>query len=149
MGNGFFGNQAFPRDWAATHNKSIVTTGNAIAATLSISQTLASLFGQTASAINDAWKAYPFLERGVYHLRFTGEKTASSGILTVGLDGSTIGTIDWYNVAPVFNSVQSILSLSVATSGNHTLTGLMATKNGASAGFDCLLTMYAFEYVSA
>ncbi|HEY8998887.1 MAG TPA: hypothetical protein VIM53_01070 [Candidatus Saccharimonadales bacterium] len=65
----------------------------------------------------------------LYHLPFTNR-----GIYTIKIDSTTVGTIDGY--AGSLATARSVLTnISVATSGQHTVTLLMATQNASSTGF--------------
>lgn len=65
----------------------------------------------------------------LYHLPFTNR-----GIYTIKIDGTTVGTIDGY-AASLAAARNTLTGLSVATSGQHTITLLMATQNVSSSGF--------------
>lgn len=64
-----------------------------------------------------------------YHLVFT-----SYGIYTIKIDGTSVGTIDGYALS-LATVRDTLTGISIATSGQHTLTLLMATKNASSSGY--------------
>ncbi len=65
----------------------------------------------------------------LYHLPFTNR-----GIYTIQIDGSSVGTIDGY-AASLAAARGTLTGVSIASSGQHTLKVLMATKNASSSGF--------------
>lgn len=76
-----------------------------------------------------------FIDAGTYTFGLLHGRASTRGIYTVTLDGgSSLGTIDGYSVSsgPTFGEVTSI---TVATSGIHTITLTMATKNASSSNY--------------
>jgi|GEM_PF-1769189 len=71
---------------------------------------------------------------GTHTLEFFHLPFQSRGIYTLQIDGTTVGTIDGYTTGLV--PTRSVLTgIVVSTSGQHTLTVLMATKNPSSSGY--------------
>ena len=71
---------------------------------------------------------------GTFTLSILGSTTSNSGISTVYIDGVSQGTLDWYSGSSVYNVVKT-LSITLTTSGLHTLSFKMATQNGSSNGY--------------
>ena len=80
------------------------------------------------------------LAAGTWTIMFTYVKTSASGIATVSLDGSDIGTIDtWKSSGLQPNFRSSIASIVVASPGVKELKVSTATKNASSTDYDFLL----------
>ncbi len=62
-----------------------------------------------------------------------------SGIITVSLDGSSVGTIDLYSAGVADNVQQSLTGVTVAATGVKAVRLTMATKNASSSAYDCVL----------
>ncbi len=67
------------------------------------------------------------------HLVQTGN---SNGIVTLQLNGATVGTLDTYTAGGAFNVRQNVAGIAVASPGRARLRLLMASKNGSSAGYE-------------
>lgn len=97
----------------------------------------------TSHATGDAFENYVYLSAGTYTLRCIGIAGASEGLGTLALDGTTIGTVDFYAVGTAKNTVKEIAGIVVATNGLKTLRTTI-TKNGASADYYYEPTSYEF-----
>ena len=62
-----------------------------------------------------------------------------SGIITVSIDGSSVGTIDLYSASVLDNVQQSLTGISVAATGVKAVRLTMATKNAGSSAYDCVI----------
>ena len=104
--------------------------------TLSMSTSF--MFGtvlQSSSAQN-ATITYSFwAPKGAFTLSLMHRKTSQAGIYSVSVDGGSIGTIDGYNSSTVNNALDTTLTGTLASTGIHTITFTMATKNGSSTNY--------------
>ena len=71
---------------------------------------------------------------GTYRLTLVYPKNNDYGIVTVALDGATLGTIDEYAASGSANSVTQISDIAI-TAGLHLLRFTMATKNASSGAY--------------
>lgn len=101
------------------------------------------VFQNTSAAQNDAISYDVFLPKGTYSLDFFYRKIATGGIATFSIDGGAVGTVDTYNAATADNNVTTLAGIVVPTTGKHTITVSVPTKNGASAGF-----VLQFQYIN-
>jgi len=71
---------------------------------------------------------------GTHTLEFFHLPFQSRGIYTLQIDGSTIGTVDGY--ASSLNPTRAVLTgISISTTGQHTLSVVMASKNASASGY--------------
>jgi len=77
------------------------------------------------------------LAPGPWTCRIAATSQSSFGIITIQLDGSTVGTVDLYNVSGAELDVGPFDVTGVTVSGTRkkTLRLLMATKNASSSGY--------------
>lgn len=89
----------------------------------------------TSGAQNDAiaWQ-FP-LAAGHYTINLAVRQSTNTGIVTVEIDGTSVGTLDTYNAAGGTNALQSLTGVSIAADGLHEIRLLMASKNASSAGY--------------
>jgi hypothetical protein len=86
-------------------------------------------------AVNDEIGWDVVLAAGTWTFSLLYTKISPGGIITVSLDGSSLGTIDTYNAATTPNQRASITGISVASSGKKRLLLKMATKNASSSNY--------------
>ncbi|HSW90449.1 MAG TPA: hypothetical protein VLF64_00455 [Candidatus Saccharimonadales bacterium] len=80
---------------------------------------------------------------GTHTLEFFHLPFQNRGIYTLQIDGTTIGTVDGYSGGLV--PTRSVLTgITVSTSGQHTFTILMATKNASSSGYQGMMDRAVF-----
>ncbi|HSW78256.1 MAG TPA: hypothetical protein VLG36_05650 [Candidatus Chromulinivoraceae bacterium] len=71
---------------------------------------------------------------GTHTLEFFHLPFQNRGIYTLQIDGSTIGTVDGY--ASSLNPTRAVLTgISISTTGQHTLSIVMASKNASATGY--------------
>lgn len=80
---------------------------------------------------------------GTWTLRCVYTTTATSPILAVKLDGTTLASIDTYSTPTAYNVVTDIPAVSVATSGIHTLRVQVTGKHASSSDYYCYLTPFS------
>lgn len=90
-------------------------------------------------AQNDAVSYTVTLAAGTWSISLMTYNTATTGIVTINLDGSSVGTVDTYNVgtgsSAIGNAIATITGVTVSTTGLHTLQLKMASKNPSSGGY--------------
>jgi len=79
------------------------------------------------------------LRAGTYSLRVYRRTTATSGIMTITLGGSSVGTVDGYSAGNVNDVLSTITGIVVATSGFYDLVVTNPTKNASSSNYDMRL----------
>lgn len=95
---------------------------------------------QSTPAIGNEFEAVFEHDAGVYNLSVLGVINADCGQITWSLDGvDVIVNQDWYNASLVYNTVLTS-SVTVATSGTHTLRGVVSGINGSSSNYLMALT---------
>lgn len=72
---------------------------------------------------------------GTWEMEVTHVKNFDAGILSFSLDGAPIGSVDAYDAGTVLNASGTVSSITVGTSGLHTLRVETATANPSSSGF--------------
>lgn len=77
------------------------------------------------------------LQAGTWTLRVLGIKRSNAGIVRALLNGTQIGSVDWYSAATVLNSLQAYGStFNIATENlTSTLEFISTTKNSSSTGY--------------
>jgi hypothetical protein len=98
----------------------------------------------TTNAQNDEFEFKIPLAAGTYTLNLVSVRDGTSGILTVRVDGSTVGTIDLYNAGSQVNVVSSIASIVVAATATKTINFKLETKNASSTDYIAYLTFVQF-----
>ena len=75
------------------------------------------------------------LEAGNWSLEVTHVKADDAGIMTFSIDGADAGSVDGYSASIEQNARESIASITVGTSGMHTLRVRTDAKNAASSNY--------------
>ncbi|KKT92569.1 MAG: hypothetical protein A3E37_00980 [Candidatus Andersenbacteria bacterium RIFCSPHIGHO2_12_FULL_46_9] len=75
------------------------------------------------------------LQPGTWTVSIMAKKANNMGTMTVALDGTSLGTIDWYAASDAANQVASITGVSVTEGGTKLLRLTMADKNGSSSNY--------------
>ncbi len=88
---------------------------------------------------NDEIEYEIFAEAGVKTFSLLGTKQTDAGIITVYLDGTSIGTIDQYAGSAEWNNIFT-LSPTVVDTKIHSLKLKAATKNGSSSAYYIYIT---------
>ena len=131
------------------HDESTVTVGNPIGfVSESISPGSTSVWGPyggvwlqaTPSAGNSFFQTF-ILTGGTYTLYCLGLTGTGSGIVSWYIDSVLQGTMDWYSASTVF-PVTKTIAVTVPALTQHTLTGIISTKNGSSTGYGLAVTKY-------
>lgn len=93
----------------------------------------------SSSAQNDAI-AYKFpLSAGTYTIGITVRESTNTGIATVEVDGSSVGTLDTYNATSGTPGQLSLTGVTIGSSGVHEIRLVAATKNSSSTGYQLVL----------
>lgn len=88
------------------------------------------------------------LDSGTWTLTTIGYTYSGYGIQTWSLDGTSIGTLDWYG-ATLPNIVKQISGFTVSTAAVYALKVKMATKNASSSGYACDLSIITLTRTGA
>lgn len=91
------------------------------------------------------FEQYFLLNAGTYDFIVTCATNIQGGIVQWSLDANAIGNMDFYSAAADAMLVKTISSVVIATSGQHTLSALVNTKNAASISYDAVLYKYCFR----
>jgi len=126
------------------HHNSTVVRGNAISIlAASASYPFCMYSFQNAAQQYDEWVQYFYLAPGVYNLTITGQKNGTGGIVKLYLNGSLIVENDRYNATGI-PATDTVSNISVQ-GGLMELRGQVVTRNGSSSGWQCQITMMAFQ----
>lgn len=93
------------------------------------------LLKSSSGAQNDEINFDVSLAAGTWTFELIHAKGTNYGIITIQLDGSTIGTIDSYAASASINDRTQITGVAVVNSGKKRLKLLMATKNASSTNY--------------
>lgn len=136
---------SYPTHATLWHDEDVKTVGNAFTYVLDALQAYATYTWQTASANGDAFSQTFMLAAGTYTFYVLGLRGTSFGSINWTVDGTLIAVQDFYNGSGAYNFINSQGSVSIATSGRHTLVGTITGKNGSSSGYDMKLTKMWFS----
>ena len=70
-----------------------------------------------------------FMQAGTYSISIFCTKDVNRGICTILIDGVSVGTLDMAAGSALYNQILTLSSITVATSGAHTITFKMATTS--------------------
>lgn len=131
------------------HDESTVTAGNALATTLTTSQSYNQYSNQNAAANGDAFTQSLWLRAGTYTLSVLGITQNDGGKIDwyLGTSSSSLALVasgqDWYSVATTYN-VKQTATITVPEDGYHVLKGVVNGHNAGSAGYAVRLTKITF-----
>jgi hypothetical protein len=125
------------------YNYSGITAGTWVIY-ISTAQALNFLFENSSAAQNDQVDYKAYLAAGTYTLVVLHEKYNNRGIISILINGTSIGTIDCYAVSQAFNVRSTITGISVTTSGLKTISVKVSDKNASSTGYGVFFTSLAF-----
>ncbi len=91
-----------------------------------------------SAAQNDAIGQPLRLAAGSWNLTLMFLANSSYGIITVKLDGVSVGTIDCYAASATWNQTATV-SFTVPTDGEHVVSFVLATKNASSSGYGSVI----------
>ncbi len=137
-----------PQRATMAHREATVTAGNALIAVVNAIQIDNGWFTQNTAAQNDAFTHQFYIAAGTYTFYAFGLTYLDAAIVTWSIDGGSIGTMDWYSAGLGPNTIKSIGSVVIATSGLHTLAGVAATKNASSSAYNLYLNHYWLKQAS-
>lgn len=75
------------------------------------------------------------MSAGTYSLEIVAYADTYMPIVTAKIDGTTVGTVDFYKTGGIVQREGAITGLTVATSGTKTINLTNATKNASSSGY--------------
>lgn len=90
-------------------------------------------------AQNDEASFNVVLGAGTWDFRLLTSTFNNAGIITVSLDGTSLGTLDQYSAGNDTGVKQSITGFTVASSGKKVLNLKMASKNAGSTGYYAII----------
>lgn len=133
-----------PRRVTLFHEDSIVLSGTALARVINTAQLYNHYAHQNPAANGDSFTQSFLLLAGQYTFRVLGMTSTDFGILDWYLDDTLmISQQDFYSVAGA-NNVVFNATVTVPTSGPHTLRAVVNGKNTSSSNFFIRLTKFAF-----
>lgn len=128
------GATGLPKSATMWYDEFLVTVGNPIASQLEPTQNYNVYSFQDTPALNDANENGFIIDAGTYTLNILGYTSLDCAISTIYVDGTSIGTLDWYSAASVPNVIQSIASV-VLTAGYHKIEVKAESQNGSSTDY--------------
>ncbi len=96
---------------------------------------------QSPSALSDEFEHSCYIPGGTYDFRVLGDMGESSGIVEWFINGVSIGTQDWYDVALNSNVLNTIDGIAI-DAGWTTVRGELIGKHIDSTGYDLRLIKY-------
>ena len=100
----------------------------------STSYPLYSNWQNVSNTQNDQCTYRMWLSKGTYTLSVIAIRNTNGAIQTVLLDGSSVGTIDWYGTLD-YDNIQTLTGITVSTTGIHELSFQVATRHASSTGW--------------
>lgn len=85
--------------------------------------------------LGDSVSWYIEMAAGTWSIKAICFTDATSGIYSVKIDGTTVGSFDFYSASGTFNVAMTITGVSVPSSGVKTLTLEATGKNASSADY--------------
>jgi len=95
-------------------------------------------------AINDAFSFLVYLDIGSYNINFLSYNYPGAGIVTLQVDGASVGTVDLYDAGGTYNNIGSV-AITIAAAGTKTIKFLCATKNPSSSDYAMLINDVLIE----
>lgn len=95
----------------------------------------------STAALDDAVTYTVTLTAGTYDFIMWGDTNVNGGIVHVYVDGTEVGTIDWYANPGTSANRKVITGFAVPSSKIQNVQLKMHTKNGASGGYNLLFTV--------
>lgn len=134
---------ALPKRASMMHDEATVTTGNALAYSISATSFFNGTVFQSASANGDTFTHSFWLLAGTYTFSALGSKAASAAKIDWSFDGSVlVSGQDWYNATTVIDTVLTA-SVTITGDGYHVLKG---TINGRNASNVTAFNMFLIKY---
>lgn len=98
------------------------------------------------NAQNDSISWDLSLSAGTWKIGFLHGMGSTSGIFTIQIDGTTVGTLDMYQAGGnVYNQRHQVTGITVATTGKHRLTLAMLTKNASATAYGATIQELALQ----
>ena len=111
---------------------------------LDANQFLNGFLYNTTGAQNDEVVYSAYMGAGTYTFRLFGKVDVNLAILTLLIDGVSVGTVDTYAGAMVRNFTSAITGIVISTAGLKTITLRAATKNPDSSGYYLMISVSSF-----
>lgn len=103
----------------------------------------------SVKAQNDYVEYDVALSAGTYTFDLFHEKAADYGIVTVAINGTSVGTIDTYSASFAPTTIGSITAITVAASGRQTVRLTVSSKNASSTNFGIVFNGFAMTRTGA
>lgn len=127
------------------HDNAKIVSGNALTIVQDGSQQYNVWSYQATPANGDIFEHYFELASGTYTMEVLGLSANSRGKIDWTIDGAAaVSGQDWYSGGLTYN-VRKTASVTIATSGGHTLRGTINGKNAGSSDYQMLITRIAFR----
>ena len=79
---------------------------------------------------------------GTFTIRLLVVQTTAAAIITILIDGSSVGTVDLYHNPNLFNIPLTVTGIAISQ-GQHTISFKGATRNGSSGGWQMAIQSIA------
>lgn len=120
------------------HNDAPAVSWSSASGTPALSHATSNLLHSrvAAHAAQNDWIEYEvWLAAGTYSMTMIATTDADHGILTIAVNGSTVGTQDHYSASTSTTAKVTTTGMTVSTTGKHTIRLTTATKNASSTGY--------------
>lgn len=125
------------------HDESRVTVGAPLAYYTFVGDPYPASY-QNVAAQNDSFAQTFELRSGTYNFNVLAVSSNIFGIITWSVDGTVIGTMDFYTNSGTPSTTQSFV-VTIVTGTSHLLEGKILTKNTSSGGYQATLVKYWFN----
>lgn len=125
-------------------SRHVIVSGTAMQWVSNTGQSGGGYWRQSTPALNNHTTYAVALGPGAYLVEFMAVKNASSGNMTLAMDGADISTHDLYSAAGVFNFRDVSSTFNISTPGTHTFGVKTISKNASSTNYDMLLSWFQF-----
>lgn len=97
-------------------------------------------FYNSTSAQNDTFNTDFWMDTGTFTYTQVYQTDSGSGITTIQIDGSSVGTIDGYAIPVTVATVSTLSGISQSTAGTKNLKWLCATKNASASQYQLAIS---------
>ena len=136
--------QVYPKFQLHFHKFSRKLLGSAIALSNNAVWDFSSIWWQFPPALNDRFEFDMMLEAGTYEVTCHGQKGSQQGIVKLTNNDGYITLHDLYNPTTVNNAAVAA-NMTVVTTGNHLITGEVASRNVSSTNYYAPVTAFGFR----
>jgi hypothetical protein len=138
--------QVFPTQCTIWASMKSVLVGNAVAINVQPAQAYNCRPYQNASANGDSCQSRFYLAAGEYKMRVLGAYWTGNGIVDWYIDDViAVAGQDWYAAGSIIPNAVQTSTVTVATSGTHTLKSVINGKNASAVGYSLTWTVIDFR----